>query len=95
MTKRMDMGLHARTALFARFEVCQSWDALGKDLGYKSGGYLWRVAKGKRKPSLKLCRKLGIIPPPKRRPNYRRREELLRRWVRDYRQRYPDRNCPE
>jgi hypothetical protein len=61
-----------------------TWGAVAEFLGF-SEGYLWRVSKGLRRPSLRLCRKLGILPPPKRRPNWHRKHTLLARWVRDYR----------
>ena len=51
--------------LINKHKVGKTWDVVGAELGY-APAYLWMVAQGKRPPSMKLLRALGIIRPEKR-----------------------------
>ena len=48
-----------------KHKVGKTWDVVGAELGY-APAYLWMVAQGKRPPSQKLLKALGIVKPEKR-----------------------------
>jgi hypothetical protein len=48
-----------------KHKVGKTWDVVGAELGY-APAYLWMVAQGKRPPSKKLLRALGVVKPEKR-----------------------------
>lgn len=53
--------------LNARLEALLTWDKVAYGLGERfERSYLWQVAMGKRRPSRRLLRALGIIKPEKR-----------------------------
>ncbi len=53
--------------LNARLEALRTWDKVAYGLGERfERSYLWQVAMGKRRPSRRLLRALGILKPEKR-----------------------------
>jgi hypothetical protein len=78
----MDRIESAKRALRARIELGEKYGNMSVELKL-SKGFLWKFVNTDyvpRRPDLR--EKIFRLAPPDRHPNYRRREELLRRWVR-------------
>jgi hypothetical protein len=72
----------AKQALQERIAKGEKYGKLSTDTGLTKG-FLWKFANTDYIPHRPdLREKVFRLAPPDRHPNYRRREELLRRWVR-------------
>jgi len=70
----------ARNDLLGRFSESGSWKSIEEEIGIDRS-YIRRVANGVRPASKRLLKALGLIPKPKPRKNWRRKRDLLSRYI--------------
>jgi hypothetical protein len=80
----MDRIEAAKRALQAKIENGEKYGDLASETKLTKG-FLWKFVNTDYIPRRKdLREKVFKLAPPDRHPNYRRREELLRRWIRKH-----------